>query len=69
MDVTMWEHRAFECEIFRCGKVTKFQWINLQTEIAWSDLEESAQVVSEIIKYYYYYYYYYYVEHLVCRKG
>jgi hypothetical protein len=31
-------------------KVSKFQWINLRTEIAWSDLEESAQVVNEIIK-------------------
>jgi hypothetical protein len=31
-------------------KASKFQWINLRTEIAWSDLEESAQVVNEIIK-------------------
>jgi hypothetical protein len=31
-------------------KVSKFQWINLRTEIAWYDLEESAQVVNEIIK-------------------
>jgi hypothetical protein len=30
-------------------KVSKFQWINLRTEIAWSDLEESSQVVNEII--------------------
>jgi hypothetical protein len=30
--------------------LSKFQWINLRTEIAWSDLEESALVVNEIIK-------------------
>jgi hypothetical protein len=38
------------CSTSRFDKVSKFQWINLRTEIAWSDLEESAQVVNEIIK-------------------
>jgi hypothetical protein len=31
-------------------KVSKFRWINLQTEIAWSDLEESAQIINAIVK-------------------
>jgi hypothetical protein len=31
-------------------KINKFQWINLQTEIAWADLQESAQVINAIVK-------------------
>jgi hypothetical protein len=31
-------------------KVSKFRWINLQTEIAWSDLQESAQAINAIEK-------------------
>jgi hypothetical protein len=31
-------------------RVSKFWWINLQTEIGWSDLQESAQVINAIVK-------------------
>jgi ribosomal protein L20 len=31
-------------------KVSKFRWINLQTEIASSDLQESAQIINAIVK-------------------
>ncbi|GFS97578.1 hypothetical protein NPIL_272521 [Nephila pilipes] len=31
-------------------KVNKFHWINLRTEISWSGLKKSVQVVSGIIK-------------------
>jgi hypothetical protein len=31
-------------------KVSKFRWINLQTEITWFDLKEGAQVITAIVK-------------------
>jgi hypothetical protein len=31
-------------------KISKFRWINLQTEIPWYDLQKSAQVIYAIVK-------------------